>query len=174
MGYTHSLRRPKTLDATRFTLWQSDVRRLLAALPATTDTAGGYYRDVPLRICGPWGLGGPIITPDGVYFNGDAQQDCDGETADHETFYVKRVYQPEAWEKPEGKQRWYFTFCKTARKPYDVLVTAALIRLAYHFPEACKIESDGDADEWAAGAALCQQVFGVAVLPLEIERSHAA
>ena len=67
------------------------------------------------------------LTDDLVFFNGG-----------HETFVVARVARD-------------FKFCKTARKPYDLVVTACLLRLQEHFPEI-DVSSDGemapDNDEW--------------------------
>ena len=54
-----------------------------------------------------------------------------------------------------------FNFCKTAQKPYDAVVTAALLVARDHFgPEVLSIESDGAYQEdWKAGAALYARVF---------------
>src|SRR6185312_10461897 len=58
----------------------------------------------------------PEITPDLIAFNGHSENG-------HETFWLERT--------PES-----FQFCKTAHKPYDVLVTALLASAAHHAPEA--------------------------------------
>ena len=59
-----------------------------------------------------------------------------------------------------------FTFCKTARKPYDDVVTAVLLRLAHHaadptIPTNCKVEvsSDGVWSEWIRGRELVSMLF---------------
>ena len=47
---------------------------------------------------------------------------------------------------PEG-----FSFCKTARKPYDVVVCATLIAIKHHLGDYVSVSSDGDFDnvnEW--------------------------
>lgn len=41
-----------------------------------------------------------------------------------------------------------FYSCKTARKPYDLLVTALLILVRHHAPGVCSISSDGNAADW--------------------------
>jgi hypothetical protein len=58
-------------------------------------------------------------------------------------------------------------FCKTAGKPYDVAVVAALIQFSKHFPDA-QIHSD-----WQEGLELCQHLFGddVGHIPGTIEVS---
>lgn len=52
-------------------------------------------------------------------------------------------------------------FCKTARKPYDIVVTACLAYVAaYHDYE---ISSDGDVEDWIAGTELANKALGVPV-----------
>ena len=62
-----------------------------------------------------------------------------------------------------------FNFCKTARKPYDDVVTACLIALGRAYGEKVDIGSDGDWDgEWVAGRALYQMaVQETAISPLK-------
>ena len=50
-----------------------------------------------------------------------------------------------------------FNFCKTARKPYDVAVTALLIYVHAHKPNI-KVTSDGDTNNWIAGWNLLHKV----------------
>jgi len=50
-------------------------------------------------------------------------------------FVVPRVYPPEGWEEPDTAGR-FFTCCKTGARPYDLLVTAALLRLQHRFERA--------------------------------------
>jgi len=52
-----------------------------------------------------------------------------------------------------------FDFCKTARKPYDVAVTALLIYIHAHKPNI-KINSSGDNDDWVEGWKLLHKVTG--------------
>ena len=47
-----------------------------------------------------------------------------------------------------------FDFCKTARKPYDVVVTAVLSAANAIAPGALDIRSDGDPSDWVAGVGL--------------------
>ncbi len=53
-----------------------------------------------------------------------------------------------------------FAFCKTAQKPYDIVVVACLCVLS---ETGLEISSDGNASEWAAGHALAQEILGRAV-----------
>ena len=52
-----------------------------------------------------------------------------------------------------------FNFCKTARKPYDVAVTALLIYI-YSIKSNIKITSDGNYEDWQAGADLLFKARG--------------
>ena len=86
------------------------------------------------------GKGPPEITSGRVALNGDATRDLE-----HETFEITR-------SKPD------YEFCKTARKPYNVVVTALLTYLsnAWDF----RVDSDGDPSDWDAGVALAEQALG--------------
>lgn len=66
-----------------------------------------------------------------------------------------------------------FNFCKTAGKPYDVVVTACLIVLKYRLKEYIGISSDGETDDWAEGLELAKQTLGLKSLtyPKEIRFS---
>ena len=44
-----------------------------------------------------------------------------------------------------------FNFCKTARKPYDAVVTSILKYLYFNFPDHFKIDSDGDMEAIISG-----------------------
>ena len=78
------------------------------------------------------------ITNDGISFNGIDEDS-------HETFDLPAA----------GLKK--FDFCKTARKPYDTVVTACLARLAE--VKGVKVSSDGNMDEWKAGVALAVKVL---------------
>lgn len=75
------------------------------------------------------------ITDDLIRFNGAGYDDG------HETFYLPRC--------ADG-----FIFCKTARKPYDIIVVAVLTACRKQFPDALDIGSDGNSGDWMQGAGL--------------------
>ena len=55
----------------------------------------------------------------------------------------------------------WWVFCKTARKYYDRVVAAILIRAKHIFKDGIKITSDGDWDnDWDGGKELYEEVFG--------------
>lgn len=50
-------------------------------------------------------------------------------------------------------------FCKTARKPYDIVVTACLIVLANALPKNFRVDSDGNKGDFVAGLDLARRVL---------------
>lgn len=80
----------------------------------------------------------PEITPD-IAFNGI-------EDESHESFVLPASGLGD------------FEFCKTAQKPYDEVVVAALARLAE--VEGIKVSSDGNAADWEDGVKLASKVLG--------------
>lgn len=95
-------------------------------------------------ICDWDGTGDPIINSEEIRLNGDASTG-----KDHETFALQNG--------SEG-----FTFCKTARKPYDVVVVAILVSLIVN-DGVRKVETDGTPEDWVTGI----QLYNRAVRKLE-------
>jgi len=50
-------------------------------------------------------------------------------------------------------------FCKTAHKPYDIVVVACLCLLKFRMQDLMRVESDGDSEEWILGARLASRVL---------------
>lgn len=53
-----------------------------------------------------------------------------------------------------------FDFFKTARKPYDVVVTAILACAKEHLGDGIKVSSDGDSSEWDEGLEFAKATLG--------------
>tara|TARA_R110000824_G_scaffold8858_1_gene40219 strand:+ start:742 stop:1197 length:456 start_codon:yes stop_codon:yes gene_type:complete len=92
-----------------------------------------------------------FITKDAVRFNGIGDEG-------HETFYLKKKLRPTEWESAgncfeKGEE---YQFCKTAYKDYDKYVVAMLCMINYLAPDVCRIESDGDKEEWKDGLRLAR------------------
>ena len=83
----------------------------------------------------------PVIDDNEIAFNG-----CDDYS--HETFYITKALYPE------------FNFCKTACKPYDIVVCAFLTVINEIAPDALKISSDGNSEDWSTGVLLASKVMG--------------
>lgn len=151
MGYTNYFRRPVELDEKKFKLFVADVKAIFKAAAKKKISLANGHGKVGTR---------PQANLEGVIFNGmdfSTIKGISGEDESHETLYIPRVFKPQEWNKPE--KGLYFEFCKTARKPYDLVVVAVLIALKKHFPTV-KISSDGGSDDWKAGKEFCQSILG--------------
>jgi hypothetical protein len=137
MGYTHYWERTRQLTKSEMLDIGAKVRNIIhEAEGKPTSTAGGYHTE-PVQIGGSSGEGSPDITKDGVLLNGVGE-------LGHETFCI---------EPEQGSD-----FCKTARKPYDVVVVACLTFLATDY--GFRVSSDGDHEELQAGVDLCCKALG--------------
>lgn len=81
----------------------------------------------------------------------------------HESFIITRLRRlPYKYElDPDDRdllEEGMFDFCKTAHKPYDVVVTATLWYLANKYPEHLTISSDGGYEMWRPGISLASTV----------------
>jgi hypothetical protein len=128
VGYTHywSIQRSHPVYSTSWPGIIDDTRRIIDAVRATG-----------IGVAGPHGHGQPILDPaEGIAFNGDASIH-----RDYETFRLA----PPA---PEPGHRW--AFCKTGHRPYDLAVTAVLLRCRLLLPDVFLLASDGRWDgAWA-------------------------
>jgi len=88
----------------------------------------------------------PLIDNDTICFNG---VDNDG----HEPFVITR------------KMCDARSFCKTAGKPYDRLVTSTLLAVLHIARDAWDVNSDGDIYDWKAGLDLVTSISGY--MPLD-------
>ena len=147
MGYTHywSFHRDNMkTEKLRQTFKKAtdEMLELYKNLPLFPKT--GYYTDRSILIKGGLGEGMPIINETEIWFNGESKTDMD-----HETFSIN-------WKDEEA-----FGFCKTARKPYDLLVCLCLLSLLNHYgSEIFQLSSDGDASEWQEAVDLYNEVTG--------------
>lgn len=110
MGYSNYLIPSREVTEQEFKQFVSACRKLHKNLPEKTNMAGGYYEDSPLQIASGDGTGKPEFKKDYICFNGLTGDD----DLHHETLFIER----------ENKD---WDFCKTNRKPYDLLVVACLI-----------------------------------------------
>lgn len=132
MGYTHYWNLKNTTDKfqKQFAIVVSEITVLKERLPEHSLSAGGYYKEEPLKICGEDGKGKPIINNECICFNGSSKNDLY-----HEGFYLGKDSERD------------FNFCKTARKPYDFLVCLVLISAANHI-DGFEFSSDGNFKDW--------------------------
>jgi hypothetical protein len=81
--------------------------------------------------------------PGWIKFNGNSAKGLD-----HESFWLALD--------PDVVAASGFEFCKTAQKPYDVVVTAILAVMA---EVGLNVSSDGDADDWKPGLTFAADVL---------------
>ena len=170
MGYTHYWTyKPNLIKDTeelrkRFlqaVCWINKAHKLIKKNPYIHEgQAGGYYNDIPCKIKGGLGEGRPMINESQVWFNGDSKTGMD-----HETFGIK-------WYPEKGESK---DFCKTNRKPYDLLVCISLLAFLHAFENtgAFTFSSDGDNSDWEVAASLFQKISGLYVGTIFPEESHS-
>lgn len=93
-----------------------------------------------VELAGPDETGQPEFTDDDIMFNGV------GDDA-HETMEITRT--------PNSSY-----FCKTARKPYDIVCVAILVIAKAVFGDAFEWSSDGNRDDHMDGFMLAQMAVG--------------
>lgn len=166
MGYTHYWTRIERLPAPSFRIFSEACRLMAESMEGkTSNTAGGASSDEPVHIGGPdEGLKprakSHTFSRERVAFNGV------GEMA-HEPLIIERIYKVPEYKKDqrpevvagfEAPVRW--DFCKTARKPYDVVVVGALHTANILFGSTkFQWKSDGDEDEHRDGRELAERVL---------------
>lgn len=121
MGYTHYWKAKKS-NATKFKAFSNTCKKLYENLPEFSKNAGGYYENDKIEIANAIGKGNPEFNDTHIAFNGK------GDELAHESFII-------------DNNNYDFNFCKTARKPYDLLVVACLIA-AYEILDY-RFSSDG-------------------------------
>lgn len=153
MGFTHYQQQPVgSLDRETWKKFIKDCRYLSKHMPEHSHSSGDNYPNEPLAINGCFKYEKAQFTMEFIWFNGGngSKRVFNGEDWEdtipnglaHETFQVNRVVK----DKGRGGEE-VFSFCKTARKPYDLMVQACLILFKYYF-SVVEISSDGDRDDW--------------------------
>ena len=150
MGYTHYFGHGKT-SAKKWNAIVEDCKKLQAADDTTIVNnkyvkAGAGWKTV---------IEAPKFNTRQIRFNGIGE---DG----HEDFILlKSGVEIQPYEKRTSTQpiSFGFTFCKTARKPYDTLVCACLLVYKYHSEDTMSLSSDGD-EEWEEAEQFVKDTLG--------------
>ena len=135
MGYTHYWNQSRDFSREEWKQIREDFEALLKDVQ--------HVQGIPLAN-GMGELGtAPEITDENIWFNGAGDDS-------HETFCLNRKRPPrEPWQRRQGGD-----FCKTDRKPYDLVVTAALCYLAtVPDPVSHSVNSDGHGKDFLEGLA---------------------
>lgn len=185
-GYSHQWRRAPELDKSGFSKAVEDVKIILEKAvelgitiagptghgkPEVTGSTIAFNGDAE---CGhryfdygePW----PTDTAEGVrndcpvaddpYWSGEylTTRVCHGGSCAQRPFIIDRVYMTRHWTRRDEKG--YFCKCETQYKPYDLIVTAVLIRLKEHLSDEIFIDSDGHEKAFEDAKRLCRELFG--------------
>lgn len=123
MGYTHYYYQKRSFTIKEWTKILAEVTKIFAAASQKTIVLAGWN-----------GEGFPVADSEQISFNGLDEMA-------HETFLLRKEkpFNPE-WRKNESD---YFSFCKTARKPYDAAVVSVLHAAREIAPDAIEVSSDG-------------------------------
>jgi len=141
MGYTHYWDKKSEVDENEYKAALKDIAKIVNSKKNILADGNGDKGTKP-------------TTAGEISFNGiDANS--------HETFFLPKT---------AGEMK-SFDFCKTARKPYDVVVTACLCRLGE--VKGISVSSDGSPSEWKEGVELAAKVLGRKVsIPLKNEEEE--
>jgi len=185
MGYTHYWRRPKEIEMPIMIKIVDDFKKLLPVFERIgIKLANGHGEGKPKinyteiwfngsRNCGhpenktiviPWpgknakGIAKPgenVIS--GAWFAGVeiAKRVCDGDCS-FETFSFPRVITEEYGKSSLIEDGKYFSFCKTAFRPYDLAVICFLIIAKHCLGDKIIVSSDGTNIHWFDGIVLCE------------------
>ncbi len=188
MGYTHYWYRPLDIPADIFQTIRADFERLVLPLADYGVHLGaGLGEDVPLfaddyicfnglKSCGhpanseigvPWpapdacGIGPSATAIDegsGDLMTKIKHRCCNGDCS-YDTFFFPRRLDADFALDPD-EHGLYFGFTKTAFRPYDIAVTAALLIAKRKLKDQIMVYSDGNDCHWSDAKRICQQVLG--------------
>ena len=136
MGYTSYWNMTRNISERNFKKLTSDMKKIEAFVESITEPTKAFS----LHHANGEG-NGVLYYSDQFCFNGDANIG-----ADHESMHI-RLGANDSW-----------TFCKTARKPYDLAVCLILISLKYHI-RSTRVSSDGDNADWKHSFELWEKIF---------------
>ena len=150
MGYTHYWRYTRDITPIEWESICADFRVLLANLPPHTATAGGYHSKNPLKVAYEADKPDTPVQCDAenIRFNGIGTDVGGNYKLSHGTFSFDRQASSDS------------TYCKTARKPYDLLVCATLTVVCKHAPFFGVIASDGGLDDWLPALEFVSAILG--------------
>lgn len=143
MGYTHYLKinklTPKKgnadLNEKRYQRAIRDCQRVIRAYSKLNGGLSGYSAHTQL---GKYG---------GINVNGSRENA-------HEDFTLAEHF----------RDNEDFSFCKTAAKPYDVIVVACLSILAHRMKGVVKVSSDGENVDWDEGVAMARRITKLKII----------
>jgi hypothetical protein len=130
MGYTHYWDRIDVVDVETYEAIIKDIKKVLPFVLGDFEIAGFD------------GKGRAMMEKGRINFNGLGDEG-------HENFYFPRMH---------GSNQ--FNFTKTARKPYDLLVTICLSIMKVHMPVGIHVVTDGENEDWEPAFKICSNILG--------------
>jgi hypothetical protein len=187
MGYTHYWYRPLKIPAEIFWAIRLDFERLVLPLADLgVPLAGGIGEGLPVitndlicfngvKLCGHpanerLSIPFPAADASGIGPSTSALDEsnglitkikhrcCNGE-CNYETFLFPRCLDPDDVLPPDRRGR-VFGFTKTAFRPYDIAVTAALLIAKKNLKDQIMVHTDGHDSHWSDAKRICQEVLG--------------
>ena len=134
MGYTHYWRQYDGFNSDKWDTLVQHSLHLQAASPVT--------------------LADVEMSDFQISFNGVSPQN-------HETFTLDRAMQPPNLRLPEKDH--FFNFCKTAQKPYDLMVMCVLLVANALEPDVITYATDGAESDWQPAIDLVNKVCDLGV-----------
>ena len=134
MGYTHYWRQYDGFNSDKWDTLVQHSLHLQAASPVT--------------------LADVEMSDFQISFNGVSPQN-------HETFTLDRAMQPPNLRLPEKDH--FFNFCKTAQKPYDLMVMCVLLVANALEPDVITYATDGAESDWQPAVDLVNKVCNLDV-----------
>lgn len=156
MGYTHywSFKaRPKGLAKQTEETYQLAVRQCQKLIRSYNKDLKAIDNKHPNRLSG-FSAHTKRLEYNGLEVNGT--QDLS-----HEKFYLREHY----------SQNESFNFCKTASKPYDIVVVACLVILKHYLSELIEVSSDGESKDWSSGLMLAKQYTKIKSLVVPFKKA---
>jgi hypothetical protein len=188
MGYSHNWYRPPVIEEDVYRRIRTDFQKLILPLADLGVPLAGWdgtnapqIDDEAIRFNGLHHCGHPknedIFVPypseqaRGIGPSSTAIGECDeylridhrccSGRCSHDAFVFPRMADAKKAESDEEETRGLvFYWTKTAFKPYDIAVTAALIIAKRYLRERLVIHSDGLTPQWQDAKELCQQHLG--------------
>ena len=136
MGYTHYWDMSRDISERNFKKLTNDMKAIEAYVSKIDEPTEQF------TLHNANGENDGVLYLDNQFcFNGDAEQG-----ADHESMHI-RLGANNSW-----------TFCKTARKPYDLAVCLILLSLKYHI-RSTRVSSDGTSEDWELALETWGKIF---------------
>jgi len=188
MGYTHYWHRPQTVpDGTWCSIRRDFGELILPLSDEGVELAGGLGEGPPeitseeIWFNGPKACGHPVnedlvipypseaahgIGPSATAIGRDfygfgvtvAHRCCNGSCC-YETFSLPKSIKLRPYDEPD-EHGLYINFVKTAFRPYDIAVTAALLIVKRYLGHQLVVASNGGDAQWLDARRICQKVLG--------------